>query len=108
MKLTVARRIKYIETSQGLPLPTSINAVQIKGASPPASGAEICAPRDAPLKRTLVEKSSEKNEACGAYMAAWPIAITPTTARLISSALFVLMSQKNGNAERAGKTVPKI
>src|SRR4029453_13555410 len=40
------------------------------GDSPPASTEDSCAPRDAPLYRTLVPNSSERKAACGAYIAA--------------------------------------
>src|SRR5262245_20535329 len=83
------------------------NAVAMKGESPPATTDASCDPIDAPLYRTLVPNSSEKNAACGAYIGACASRNEPTIAVQTSRVEPVSSSQNSGQANAPVMTAPK-
>src|SRR6516162_8362710 len=73
------------------------SAVAMRGENPPATAADNWAPSEAPLYRTLVPKSSEKNAPCGAYIGACEQRNTSSSARITSGVDCVSNSQNSGN-----------
>src|SRR4030095_9356332 len=96
--------ITYSESAVGPYL--ARRRVAMNGEVPPARTAASCAPSEAPLYRTRVPNSSEKNAACGPYIAACEKTKATTIASQTSGGDDVSSSRNNGQSHNAMGSTP--